>query len=146
VSAGFIIVILAIGVVMYFILIRPQRAQQRKQRELIASVGPGDEVVTIGGLYADVVEVDDEGEKLVVEIAEDVHIEIARRAVASVVKADDLVDLDDADYSSDDEGVHKYDPGNVRSYTGVGEQGGGGPTVRVLDQDASSTDSKKRSR
>ncbi|MCC6224011.1 MAG: preprotein translocase subunit YajC [Thermoleophilia bacterium] len=79
----FVIVMLAMLVFMYFLLIRPQKAKQRAAQELLNRLAPGDEVVTIGGIYGDVVEVDDA--KVVLEIAEDVHIEVARRAIASIV-------------------------------------------------------------
>ena len=85
-DGGFFIVILVLLALMYFLMIRPQRARQRQQQEQLSSVSPGDEIVTIGGIYGDVVEVQDE--KLVVEIAEDIHIEVARKAIGSVVKAD----------------------------------------------------------
>lgn len=115
---GFLIVLLLIGVVMYFLLIRPQRSKQRQQKDLIASVAVGDEVVTIGGIYGDVVELDGDGEKIVLEIAEDVHVEVARRAIGSVVKADDLGDFVDSRSRDDDGEVRKFDPGDVRTYSG----------------------------
>ena len=59
-NSGFLIPLLLVGVVMYFILIRPQRAKKRQQKDLIANIRAGDEVVTIGGLYGDVVDVDDD--------------------------------------------------------------------------------------
>lgn len=86
---SFFIVILVLLALMYFLMIRPQRARQREQQEQLSAVAPGDEIVTIGGIYGDVVEVQDE--KLVVEIAEDIHIEVARKAIGTVVKADDRV-------------------------------------------------------
>jgi preprotein translocase subunit YajC len=69
--------------VMYFLLIRPQKAKQRQMQEMLNRIAPGDEVITIGGIYGDVVEVHDD--KVVVEIAEDVHIEVARKAISSIV-------------------------------------------------------------
>jgi len=68
---------------MCFLLIRPQKAKQRAAQEMLNQLAPGDEVITIGGIYGDVVEVHDD--KVVVEIAEDVHIEVARRAISSIV-------------------------------------------------------------
>ena len=56
---------------------------------MIESVEPGDEVLTVGGIYGIVEEIDEEDD-LVVEIADEVRI--ARRAVASVVKPDDEED------------------------------------------------------
>ena len=50
---------------------------------MIAALKPGDEVITVGGIYGDVVEVEDD--RVALEIAEDVEIEVAKRAIASVV-------------------------------------------------------------
>ena len=114
-NSGFLIVLLLIGVVMYYILIRPQRAKLRHQKDLIANITAGDEVVTIGGLYGDVVDVDDESEKIVLEIAENVHVEVARRAVGSVVKAEDRGDFVESPSGGADGEVRKFDPDNLRT-------------------------------
>jgi preprotein translocase subunit YajC len=110
VGNSFFVIILVLLALMYFLMIRPQRARQRKQAETLNSVAPGDEIVTIGGIYGDVVEVDDE--KLVVEIAEDIHIEIARKAIGTVVKSDERT----ADDKDQDDGTPirttKYDGGS----------------------------------
>ena len=42
---------------MYFIVIRPQRKEEKKRKELISQVKRGDEVVTIGGLHGKVIAV-----------------------------------------------------------------------------------------
>jgi preprotein translocase subunit YajC len=80
---AFIIILVAMLVLMYFLLIRPQRAQQRKAQDMLSALKPGDEVITIGGIYGDVIEVEED--KVVLEIAEDVHIEVTRRAIANIV-------------------------------------------------------------
>ena len=82
-NGGFFIIIIAMLGFMYLLLIRPQRQQQRRHKEMLAQLGPGDEVVTVGGIYGDVKALDDE--KVTLEIAEDVWIEVARKAIASVV-------------------------------------------------------------
>ena len=82
-GAGFLIILIALFALMYLLLIRPQRAQQRRTQEMLSRLAPGDEVITVGGIYGDVVEVEDD--KVVLEIAEDVHIEVARRAIANIV-------------------------------------------------------------
>ncbi len=97
---------------MYFLMIRPQRARQRQQAETLASVEPGDEIVTVGGIYADVIEVHDE--KLVVEIAEDIHVEVARKAIGTVVKAGDR------DAAGDD---HDDEVARTTKYTGTKDAG-----------------------
>ena len=112
-SSGFFVVILVLLALMYFLMIRPQRARQRQQQDQLSSVGPGDEIVTIGGIYGDVVEVQDE--KLVVEIAEDIHIEVARKAVGTVVKADDRGVSSESDTGDDGAPVRstKYEVGSA---------------------------------
>ena len=82
-GGGFLIVLLAMFGVMYFLLIRPQRAKQRQMQDMLSRLAPGDEVITIGGIYGDVVDVEED--KVTLEIAEDVHIEVARRAISQIV-------------------------------------------------------------
>lgn len=80
---GFILVLLVLFVFMYVLLIRPQRNQQKRHRELLANLKVGDEVITAGGIYGDVAGIEDDRVQLL--IAEDVEIEVARRSIASVV-------------------------------------------------------------
>ena len=89
----FVIVLVAMMVFMYFLLIRPQQAQKRRTQDMLSKLAPGDEVITIGGIYGDVIEVHDE--KVVLEIAEDVHIEVTRRAIANIVPPQNELDEDE---------------------------------------------------
>ncbi|HET8811020.1 MAG TPA: preprotein translocase subunit YajC [Gaiella sp.] len=99
-----LILLLAMLVLLWVLLIRPQRARQRQQQDLLSNVDPGDEIITVGGLYGIVQEIDEEDD-LIVEIADAVHVRIARRAVAGVVKPDDEAD-EDADATDDEDGHH----------------------------------------
>ncbi len=89
-----LILVVAMLVLLWALLIRPQRARQRQQNELLSSIDPGDEILTVGGLYGIVQEID-EDDDLVVEIADGIHVRIARRAVAGVVKPEDEADEED---------------------------------------------------
>lgn len=86
-SGGFLIILILIFGLMYFLMIRPQRQQQRKHQEMLSNLRVGDEVITAGGIYGDVVGV--EPDRISLEIAEDVEIEVARRAIATVVVPED---------------------------------------------------------
>jgi preprotein translocase subunit YajC len=79
----FIIILVAMLLFMYLLLIRPQQQQRKRTQEMLNRLQPGDEVITVGGIYGDVIEVHDE--KVVLEIAEDVQIEVTRRAIANIV-------------------------------------------------------------
>lgn len=83
-----LILLAAMFVLLWALLIRPQRQRQMQQQRLLASIEPGDEVLTVGGLYGIVQEIDDEDD-LIVEIADGIHVRIARRAVGGVVKPDE---------------------------------------------------------
>lgn len=96
-----LILLLAMLVLLWALLIRPQRSRQRQQQDLLSSVEPGDEILTVGGLYGIVQEIDDEDD-LIVEVADAVHVRIARRAVAGVVKPDEEEDAEDADDGADE--------------------------------------------
>jgi preprotein translocase subunit YajC len=79
-----LIPMLLLGVLMWFMLIRPQRAMKRRREEMNAALSEGDEIVTIGGVYGRVHDVRDD--TVDVEIAEDVIVRFDRRAVAGITK------------------------------------------------------------
>ena len=84
---GFVVVFAIMLVFIYLLVLRPQNAQRNRQAQLLDSLKPGDEVITVGGIYADVVEVLED--RIEIEIAEDVHIEVAKRAIAQIVPPED---------------------------------------------------------
>jgi preprotein translocase subunit YajC len=69
-----------LAVAFYLLLIRPQMKRQKEHRELMSALAVGDGVVTIGGIYGSVRTLDDE--RVGLEVAPNVVIEIARSAVA----------------------------------------------------------------
>jgi preprotein translocase subunit YajC len=96
VNGGFLIFLLVAFAVMWLVMIRPQKARQQRQQQLLESVAPGDEVLTVGGLYGIVQSIDEEGD-LIVEIADGIHVRLARRSVATVVKPEDEDEGDEDD-------------------------------------------------
>jgi preprotein translocase subunit YajC len=78
--------LLALVVLFYFMLIRPQQKRARDQRQLTSSLQVGDMVVTIGGFHGTVREVDDSTVRLELNPATVVTLSkqaIARRTVAA---------------------------------------------------------------
>jgi preprotein translocase subunit YajC len=110
-GGGFLIFLVAMFAIMYFLLIRPQRAKQRAAQDMLSRLAPGDEIVTIGGIYGDVVEVYED--KVVLEIAEDVHIEVARKAVAQIVPSEVERPEPDEYVPADDESPVEVEAGAV---------------------------------
>ncbi|MCB1501692.1 MAG: preprotein translocase subunit YajC [Bauldia sp.] len=73
-----------IFVIMYFLIIRPQRLKAKRHQEMIANLRRGDTVVTSGGLIGKVAKVlQDEGE-IQVDLAENVRVRIVRGMISEV--------------------------------------------------------------
>ncbi|MGN6548335.1 MAG: preprotein translocase subunit YajC [Pararhizobium sp.] len=72
-----------IFVIMYFLIIRPQRQQMKKREEMLKNVRRGDQVVTGGGIIGRVTKVVDERE-VELEIADGVRIRAARNLLSEV--------------------------------------------------------------
>jgi len=53
------VLIILMFVVMWFFMIRPQRKQQKALEEMRSRLGKGDKVVTAGGIYGTIADVDD---------------------------------------------------------------------------------------
>ena len=78
--------------IFYLLLIMPMRRRQKKHQELLGKLTKGDRVITNGGIFGTVVEVEDD--KLTLRIAEPkVDIQVARSAVAGLAKDAGTVDL-----------------------------------------------------
>jgi preprotein translocase subunit YajC len=103
-----LILLLAMFVLLWVLLIRPQRQRQMKQQHLLSSVEPGDEVLTVGGLYGIVRGIDEEDD-LIVEIAEGIQVRIARRAIGAVVKPEDEHDEEDDAAEADELVVEEHE-------------------------------------
>jgi preprotein translocase subunit YajC len=75
--------LLLIFVVFYFLLIRPQQKKMKQHRELISALKRGDRVLTAGGIIGSVVKVEDA--ELLVEIAKEVRVRVARSTISDVL-------------------------------------------------------------
>ena len=103
-GGGFFLVLIAMFAFMYFLLIRPQRTQQRRHVEMLEHLKIGDEVITGGGIYGEVVQLDTE--RVMVEIDDDVRIAVARRTIATVVPPEEVERLE-----SDEDPEEAEEPG-----------------------------------
>ncbi|WP_428696959.1 preprotein translocase subunit YajC [Stappia sp.] len=72
-----------IFVIMYFLIIRPQRQRMKQHQELVANLRRGDTVVTAGGLIGKVSKVVDESE-VQLELAEGLKVRAVRSMITEV--------------------------------------------------------------
>jgi preprotein translocase subunit YajC len=76
--------LLLIFVVFYFLLIRPQQKKMKAHRDMVAALKRGDRVLTAGGIIGTVVKVEDDN-TLLVDIAKDVRVRVARSTISEVL-------------------------------------------------------------
>lgn len=87
---GMLIIVVYIAVfalLMYFIAIRPQKKQQKKQDALLASIEVGDSILTTSGFYGVIIDITDE--IVVVEFGnnKNCRIPMQKAAIVQVEKA-----------------------------------------------------------
>ncbi len=75
-----------LGVIMYYMMIRPQAKRQKEQARLISSLKTGDRVVTASGIHGMISNVKDT--TVIVKVADNVKLEMEKSAVTSVAKSD----------------------------------------------------------
>lgn len=99
--------LVAIFVVFYFLLIRPQQKKAKQHREMLGQVKRGDRIVTAGGIIGTVTKVVNEGE-LQVEIADNVRVRVVRATITDVLaKTEPRGGDDDKDEKADKEKTEK---------------------------------------
>jgi len=75
--------IIAIVLIFYFMIIRPQQKKQKETQAMLASIRKGDRVLTSGGIFGTVVGVKDD--VIVLRVSEEgVKLEFSRQSVVSV--------------------------------------------------------------
>jgi preprotein translocase subunit YajC len=94
-------------VALYFLMIRPQQKRRRETEQMQRAMGPGDEIVTVGGLYGEVVEINDD--VVTLEIAPGVHARYARAAIGKVVTQAARRDDEDEEEIAEEDTVAKED-------------------------------------
>ena len=86
-------ILLIVG--FYFLLIRPQRNRQRQQQALVASLEVGDEVLTNGGIFGTIVDIDDDEGTVTLEIAPGTRIRMLRQGISQRFVEDEVDDGED---------------------------------------------------
>jgi len=74
---------IALFVVFYFLLIRPQQKRQKEHKNMVADLAKGDEIVTMGGILGKIVAVSENF--VTVEVASGTELQIQRVAVQAMM-------------------------------------------------------------
>ena len=87
-SIGIIVIyVVALGLMMYFLAIKPQKKQQKAQQQLMDSIEIGDYVLTTSGFYGVIMDISDDD--VIVEFGnnKNCRISMQKKAIAQVEKA-----------------------------------------------------------
>lgn len=94
--------LVAIFVIFYFMLIRPQQKKMKEHQQLLANLRRGDKVVTGGGVIGTIYKLTSDREVLV-EVAEGVKLRIVRGMITEVLSKTEAVNSDKASSSKKEE-------------------------------------------
>jgi preprotein translocase subunit YajC len=85
--------ILPIGLVVlfYFFLIRPQSKRQKEQKQMIADLQKGEEIITSGGILGKITNITDDF--ITLEITKDVSLKIQKNAVQTIMPKGTIKEL-----------------------------------------------------
>ena len=74
-----IMMIVMLFVIMYFFMIRPQQKKQKEVQKMREALKVGDKVVTSGGIYGKIKEIEDTA--FIIEIAEGLRIKVDKASI-----------------------------------------------------------------
>ncbi len=81
---SFFVPLIFIFIIMYFVMIRPQKKRQEQQQKLVGSLKSGDRVVTSAGIHGLIANVKEN--TVLLKVADNVKIEIDKSAITNVLK------------------------------------------------------------
>jgi preprotein translocase subunit YajC len=82
---GMLFMFAAIFAIFYFLLIRPQRKQQKDHDEMVAALSKGDEVASVGGIIGKIVHLTDD--RVTIRTGGDTRLEIERSKIGHKVSS-----------------------------------------------------------
>ncbi len=88
-----VMMFLAIGVIWWLMMIRPQQKREQGRKAMIAALRKGDEIVTAGGIYCRIFAVEEDA--ITVSIGKDVRFKLDKSAI--VARLTDKDDKEGAD-------------------------------------------------
>jgi preprotein translocase subunit YajC len=91
-NSGFFVLIILVLFLIWLMLVRPQRRRQQAQQAMIDHLRIGDEVLTAGGFFATVRQIDED--EVTVELGPGTEARVAKRAIAAVMPMEDAANED----------------------------------------------------
>lgn len=88
-----IIMLLAFGLIFYFLIYRPQAKRVKEHRNLMTALGKGDEILTQGGIVGRITKIADDKDFIVVALNDSTEVTVQKSAVSAVLPKGTLKSL-----------------------------------------------------
>src|SRR5690349_24940590 len=102
---GFLFIIVIGFLLIWLIVVRPQKRRQVQQQQMLEELNVGDEVLTAGGIYGTVSALDED--EVTVEIAPNTRVRVARRAIAGITRDEPEEEEPEGHEEHDEMGEHE---------------------------------------
>lgn len=79
-------ILIPLFLIMYLLLIRPQRKRQKEHDKLLKELKRGDKVVTSGGMFGTIFAINEEKNIVVLKLADEVKVEFLKSSIAGRVE------------------------------------------------------------
>jgi preprotein translocase subunit YajC len=128
-SAPNVLFIIVIGfVLIWLVFVRPQKKRQSQQQQMLNELHEGDEVLTAGGIYGTITHVDEDDDRITLEIAPGLEVEVARRAIAGITQEPDEADEgEEADESEEPDEAEESEDSAETEHSEAHEDAAAGP-------------------
>lgn len=83
-TTGAILYLLVFFAIFYFLIIRPQKKQQKQRVELLEGLKAKDKIVTIGGIYGTITKIN--ADIVYVKVAENIELKMTKNGIGQVIE------------------------------------------------------------
>lgn len=94
--SAFLIPLILMGVIFYFLILRPEQAKRKKHQNMLENLTKGDEIVTNGGLHGKILGISNDKKIVLLSVSEinnnEVKIQISLSAIAFLKKGGELIE------------------------------------------------------
>ncbi|MDP5136120.1 preprotein translocase subunit YajC [Rheinheimera baltica] len=88
-----IIMLVAFGLIFYFLIYRPQAKRVKEHRNLMSALGKGDEVLTQGGLVGRISKIAEDKDYVVIALNDSTEVTVQKAAISAVLPKGTLKSL-----------------------------------------------------
>ena len=79
-----IMLMVPIFIIMYVLMIRPQKLKEKKRKEMLSKIEKNDHVVTVGGIHGTIITVKDDEVILKVDESSNTRLKLTRSSIARI--------------------------------------------------------------